>query len=130
MTKRTAIILLAAAAVAGTLRASSAPATTVPGVIYPLKVTITNTSIVIQRDKFSLHTKYPRYPRGALIRYVITNKGTRPFRLKMWGTISNVMKPKGGKDSMLINWNYRGKYLYETLYKGKPAGPKGYITIF
>jgi hypothetical protein len=128
--RRIAVGVAAAAALCVGVNSAVAPATTIPGVIYPIKVTITNTAIIIPKDQFSLHTKYPRYPRGAQIRYEITNKGTRPYSFKMWGSFTGVMKAKGGKDSILINWNYRGKYLYEVLYKGKPAGPKGYVTIF
>jgi hypothetical protein len=69
-------------------------------------------------------------PRGAVIRYAVTNKGTRPYVFKMWETVTSAIKPHGGHDSFLVNWNYRGRYLYETLYRGKPAGPHGFITIF
>jgi hypothetical protein len=48
----------------------------------------------------------------------------------MWGSTTGVMKAKVGKDAVFINWTYRGKFLYETLYKGKPLGPKGYVTVF
>jgi hypothetical protein len=128
--KRIAISVAAMAALCAGVNTSVAPATTTPGVIYVVKVTITNTAITIPKDKFSLHTKYPRLPRGAQIRYSVSNKGTRPVSFKMWATSTGVMKAKVGKDSFLINWNYRGKYLYEVLYKGKPTGLKGYVTIF
>jgi hypothetical protein len=110
--------------------ASAAPATTTPGVVYVVKVTLTNSSITIPKDKFSLHSPYPRLPRGAVIRYAITNKGTRAYTFKMWDTVTTVLKPHGGRDSFLVNWNYRGRYAYETLYHGKPAGPHGFVTVF
>jgi hypothetical protein len=31
---------------------------------------------------------------------------------------------------VLVNWNYRGMFNYETLYHGKPSGPHGFVTIF
>jgi hypothetical protein len=109
---------------------SDARATTTPGVVYVVKVTLTDKSIVIPKDKFSLHSPYPRYPRGAEIRYSITNKGTRPYSLKMWGSTTTVMKAHGGHDSILLNWWERGQFPYTTLYRGKPAGPHGFVTIF
>ncbi|HEY3924969.1 MAG TPA: hypothetical protein VGL75_10455 [Acidothermaceae bacterium] len=128
--KRIAIGVAAAAAVCAGVNSAVAPATTTPGVIYVVKVTLTNSAITIPKDKFSLHTKYPRLPRGAQIRYEILNKGTRPYSFKIWGSTTGVMKARVGKDAIFINWTYRGKFLYETLYKGKPAGPKGYVTVF
>jgi hypothetical protein len=132
VTRRLPAALLVAAAVtaAGVVGASDAPATTVPGVVYPISVTITDKSIVIQRDKFSLHSPYPRYPRGALIRYVVTNKGTKPYSFKIWESNTTVMRPHGGHDSLLLNWNYRGTFPYFSLYRGKAAGPHGHVTIF
>jgi hypothetical protein len=127
LTSALAALGLAAAA---TALASAAPKTTTPGVVYVVKVTLTNTSITIPKDRFSLHTTYPRLPRGAVIRYAVTNKGTRPYAFKMWDTVTTVLKPHGGRDSFLVNWNYRGRYEYETLFRGKPAGPHGFITIF
>jgi hypothetical protein len=103
-------------------------ATTVPGQVYPSKVLITDTKISIQKDIFT-RNGVSRLPRGAVIRYEITNKGTKPYVLRIWHTTSRVMRP-GGHDSFLINWNYRGRYLYLTLLRGRPAGPKGWIVIF
>lgn len=128
--KRIALTVAAMAALSAGVYTSVAPATTTPGVIYVVKVTITNTAITIPKDKFSLHTKYPRLPRGAQIRYEILNKGTRPVSFKLWGSTTGVMKARVGKDAIFINWTYRGKFLYEVLYKGKPTGLKGYVTVF
>lgn len=124
--------LLAAAALAAAVgaSASAAPATTVPGVVYVDKVTVTDNSIVIGKNKFSLHSKYPRYPRGAIIRYAITNAGTRLYEFKIWDRTSTVLKPHGGHATVLINWNYRGRFSYETLFRSRPAGPRGYVTIY
>lgn len=121
--------MIAAAAAAAGILAGGASSTTVPGQVYPIKVTITNKAITVQRDKFSLHSAYPRYPRGALIRYEITNKGTKAYAFKIWQTTTAVIKP-GGHDSVLLNWGFRGTFVYESLYKGKPAGPHGHVTIF
>jgi hypothetical protein len=119
--------LLVAAAISGPGAASSR--TTTPGVVYVVPVTLTNTSIVIPKDKFSIG-KYPRYPRGALIRYSITNHGSRAYIFKIWASTTAKLRPHGGHDTLLLNWSYRGRFVYETFYRGKPAGPRGYVTIF
>jgi hypothetical protein len=107
---------------------SSASATTDPGIIYPVKVVITDTKISIEKDKFT-RNGISRLPRGAQIRYEITNKGTKPYVLQIWRTKTGVIRPRG-HDSFLISWNYRGRYVYLTLLRGRPAGPKGWIIIF
>lgn len=119
--------MLATAALAGAL-ASAAAATTRPGVVYPIKVVLSDKSISIAKDLFTRGT-VARYPRGAIIRYVVTNKGSKPYVFKVWGTATGPIKP-GGRDSLLVNWNYRGTYTYLTLYRGRPAGPRGRVEIF
>jgi hypothetical protein len=106
-----------------------APATTVPGVVYPIKVVVTDTKISIQKDKFDRNGQI-RYPRGAEIRYEITNRGSKPYVLEIWGARSIALRPHGGHDSILVTWNYRGRYLYRLLLHSRPVGPKGWIVIF
>jgi hypothetical protein len=118
--------VLAAVAAQTALAASK---TTTPGQVYIVKVTLTNTAIIIPKDKFDKGLKYPRYPRGAAIQYKVTNKGTRPYSVEIWAGKTQVIPP-GHVDTILVNWNYRGVYHYESLYKGKPAGPHGTVTIF
>jgi hypothetical protein len=103
--------------------------TTEPGVVYIVKVVLTDKKISIARDKFTTKTGVTRYPRGAIIRYAITNKGKRPYAWRVWGADTPVMKP-GGHESILVNWHYRGTYSYELLFRGKPVGPRGQIIIF
>jgi len=109
--------------------ASATVQTTAPGQTYVVKMTLTNTAIIIPADKFSKGLKYPQYPRGGAIRYDVINKGTRPYSVRIWSQVTPVIAP-GHSYPVLLNWNYRGRFLYETLYKGKPFGPKGYVTIF
>ena len=112
---------LLALACAGALAAGgqAAFATTTPGVIYPVKVVITDTKITVAHDN---------YIHGALILYRIQNLGTKPYAFEMFGTRTNVIPP-GKRDTLLVTWNFEGKFLYQSLLKGKPAGPKGYIRI-
>jgi hypothetical protein len=104
------------------------PQTTTPGIVYIVKVVVTDTKITIARDRFT-RNGVSRLPRGAQIRYSLTNKGTRPYAWRVWGASTPVMKP-GGHESIFVNWQYRGTYRHELLFRGKPAGPKGRIVIF
>ena len=128
---RTLPLLAVSAVILGALAGSVSAAlkTTTPGQVYIVKVTLTNNAIVIPKDKFSVGLKYPRYPRGAVIQYRFTNKGSRPFSVRIWASKTGVISP-GHSDSVLVDWNYRGMFNYETLYRGKPAGPHGFVTIF
>ena len=123
----------AALALPALAAAAAGPQTTTPGVLYVIKTTMDDKRVVLARDRFnktSLAQKgIYRYPRGAQIQFAITNKGSRPYALKMWETTSPVIRP-GRREAMFINWQFRGKYRYVVLYHGKPAGPKGYIIIF
>lgn len=128
---RTCLVLLgsAALATAAVQTAAAASKTTTPGQVYIVKTTLTNTAIIIPKDKFDIGLKYPRYPRGAEIQYKVTNKGTRSYTFKVWDGKTGTIRP-GHTDTVLVDWNYRGVYQYETLYRGKPAGPHGMVTIF
>lgn len=117
--------LAAAAAVPG---AGARPETTTPGTLYIVKVTVTDTTIKMPKDRFTLHG-VTRYPRGALIRYAVTNLGTRPYTFEIWGAKTLPIRPEH-HDSILVAWNRRGTFVYRTLAGGRPAGPKGIIRIF
>ena len=132
-TVRTHLALVGAAAalsagVSGAAVASDR--TTTPGVVYVQKVTLTDSSIAIQKDRFCVTSACPRYPRGALIRYAITNRGTKPYVFQIWASRSIALRPHRGHDTVLVNWSYRGRFLYEKLYRNKPSGSRGYVTIF
>ncbi len=120
------VISVAALALAGTV--SARQQTTTPGVVYVIKIKVTDRSIVIPRDRFSIGN-VTRYPRGAVLQYRITNLGSKPYVFQIWGTTTNPIPP-GKHDSFLINWNYRGRFRYGTLLRGKPTGHGGAIVIF
>ena len=109
--------------------AATRPQTTTPGVVYVVKTEVTDTKIVIHEPARFVKHGVINYPRGAAIRYAIVNKGTRPYTLKFWETVSDVMRPHR-TGTVFINWQFRGKYRYLLLYRGKPAGPKGLINIY
>ncbi|MFL5926788.1 MAG: hypothetical protein ACJ77E_07625 [Gaiellaceae bacterium] len=121
-----AAVVLAAILPAAT---QAQPSTTKPGVIYVLKVPVDDKGIHIPKDQFT-RKGVTRYPRGALIRYEFTNKGTKPYAVHVWGADTVVMKARGGKAAMLINWQYRGEYHYWRISKGKRLTPVGTVVIF
>jgi hypothetical protein len=122
---------VAALAVAAVIPAATQarPLTTKPGVIYVLQVPVDDKGIHIPRDQFTKNG-VSRYPRGALIRYEFTNKGSKPYAVHMWGADTVVMKARGGKAPMLVNWQYRGEYHYWRILKGKRLTPVGTVIIF
>ena len=124
------VLLAATAATASTLAggASAHPQTTTPGVVYVVKTIITDNSFKITRDKFT-RNGVTRWPRGAEIRFALVNKGTKTYVVEIWGEKTNPIRP-GKHDSMLVTWNYRGRFTYRTLYRGKPTSVKGYVVIF
>jgi hypothetical protein len=110
--------------------AGAAERTTTPGQVYVINVTLTDKAIVIPKDRFSKGHRYPRYPRGAAIQYRFKNATTHLTKVRMWDRTTPVIRP-GQVEPLLINWNFRGRYRYETLGGGgKKLGPFGIVTIF
>jgi hypothetical protein len=128
MKKTLAVSVALVAAVAAPATVVARPQTTTPGVIYVIKTTVDDKGIHIPKDKFT-RNGVTRYPRGALIRYEFTNKGTKPYAVRMWASETLVMKP-GHKESRLVNWAYRGDYTYARIFKGHQISPIGRIIIF
>jgi hypothetical protein len=100
--------------------ASGAPETTEPGIVYRVPVALTDKRITVSHKK---------YVRGAVIRYAVRNKGTRPYRFVIFGSSTRALRP-GQLENVLINWNYRGRFAYKTTYRGRNTGLKGFITIY
>ncbi|MDX6426433.1 MAG: hypothetical protein QOD52_1838 [Gaiellaceae bacterium] len=123
-----AVSVAFAAAIAVPATVHARPQTTTPGVIYVIKTTVDDKGIHIPKDKFT-RNGVTRYPRGALIRYEFTNKGTKPYAVRIWASSTLVMKP-GQKQARLVNWAYRGDYTYARIYKGHQISPIGTIIIF
>jgi hypothetical protein len=118
-----------AAAVVAPAAAPARPQTTKPGVIYVLKIPVDDKGIHIPKDQFT-RNGITRYPRGALIRYEFTNKGTKPYAVHMWAADTIVMKAHGGHATMLVNWQYRGDYHYWRILRGHRIAPIGTVIIF
>jgi hypothetical protein len=100
--------------------ASASPETTKPGIVYRVPVSLTDNRITVS---------HKRYVRGAVIRYAVRNKGTRPYRFIIFGASTRALRPGQG-ENVLVNWNYRGRFLYKTTHRGRNTGLKGFITIY
>jgi hypothetical protein len=129
--KNATAALVAALALAAALPVvtQARPRTTTPGVIYLLHTRVDDTGIHVPKDQFTKNG-ITRYPRGALIRYEFTNKGTKPYAVHVWGAETVVMKANGGHATMLVNWQYRGEYHYWRVLRGKRLTPVGTVVIF
>jgi hypothetical protein len=104
------------------------PQTTKPGIVYTVTVILTDTRITLtHRAKGTLGLS--RLPRGAIIRYEIVNRGSRPYVFRIWSSETAPIRPRK-RDSILVNWNYRGRFVYKTIYRGKPFGPKGTVIVY
>jgi hypothetical protein len=123
-----ALAAVCALALIGGQAAAARPATTTPGVVYTIRVVLTDKAIKIAHDRFTRDGR-PTYPRGAVIHYEVSNQGKRPYAFRIWDQTVAPIAP-GKHASILINWNYRGQFSYLTLFHDKPAGPHGNVIIF
>src|SRR5439155_7316887 len=83
---RIAAVFLGAAVLAWlavALPASAARATTAPGFEYHIPVTLTASSIKIDKDRFTLPNGVQPYPRGALIYFEFKNTSRRALGAKL-----------------------------------------------
>jgi hypothetical protein len=118
--RRAAKLAAAIAALAtATSPAIAARQTTQPGVIYTIPAVLTNNAIQLT------HT---RVPRGTTIRYTIANHGTRAYSFRIGNKTTRPIPPHA-RVRVRVDWNRRGRFLYGTYYHGKPAGPRGYVTV-
>jgi hypothetical protein len=123
---------LAAVLCVGVASAAAARRTTIPGVVQPVFVTLTNTSIKIPDDKFSTNG-HTQYPRGAIIDFVLSNHGTKAVSVKLKAPIlhfvgaakfSNVASAgapiaPGHRRHFRLSFFFRGSFTLEMLLGGK-----------
>jgi hypothetical protein len=119
---------LAIALCVATGLAEASPSTTAPGIVYTIKTTMLPSGVVIAKDRFTRKDGTPRWPRGATIRYSITNKTKETLALKIWIATTKPIAP-GGHTFVVINWIYRGRYLYQELHGTKLVGAARYLVI-
>ena len=127
---RASALAVLAAGVFAAISPSAAPAkrmTTEPGVIYKVPVTLEGTKgRRIAKDQFWRNGK-SRWPRGAVIQYVITNKTDSTKALQIWNSRSAPIQP-GKSKVVLMLWIYRGNFAYYMLSHGKRFGEKARVT--
>lgn len=112
--------------------AGTAAATTAPGVLNHVRVIITDNKILIPKDQFRKADGITRYPRGALIEFVFTNKGSKPTSIilsveskvnftgiQKSATIRSI-KP-GQVRHFEVNFFFRGTFDLKSIIGGKVA---------
>jgi hypothetical protein len=121
MTMKVQSLLAAAVAMLAAVPFASAERhTTLPGIVYTIPAVLTDKEIELT------HTHVPR---GVTIRYTILNRGSRPYSFQIWKAQAGSIPPNG-RARLRVNWDYRGRFLFRTLYRGKPNGPRGSVTVF
>jgi hypothetical protein len=106
---------LAAAAVA-LGGADAVRATTVPGRLYVSRLVISDNAVNV-RIRRNTWRDTIHYPRGAEVRYEVTNRGTRAFSLNILGSVTGRLAP-GHHTSILVYWGNRGDFVFRALPKG------------
>ena len=94
------VLVIALAALGLAAGAFARPQTTGPGHVDNVKALLYN-------DHFSL-TK-ATFLRGDSVRMIVTNKGTKPLRLKFGAVSTPLLKP-GKKSIILAEMDFRGKF--------------------
>jgi hypothetical protein len=114
-----AVIAAAAALFAGLL-APSGEATTKAGLVRRIDVTLTDSSVSIERN---------RWKRGTVAHFQVVNKGTKPHNFVVGGFWrSRVLRP-GERQMLAAVLDIRGNYLYRsTLDCG--ASTRGVLVVF
>jgi hypothetical protein len=91
-------------------------ATTAPGVVSVSKLLITDNAI---RIRIRRHTwsSVAHYPRGAEVRYDVSNRGTRAYSLDILGSVTGRLAP-GRQTTILVAWTHRGRFVFRALPRG------------
>jgi len=106
-------VTIAAAAIVGTHRSH---ATTAPGVVSVSKLMITDHAVMIRIRRHTWRSVV-RYPRGAEVRYDVSNRGTRVYSLDILGSVTGRLAP-GRQTTMLVAWTHRGNFVFRALPNG------------
>src|ERR1700720_2552431 len=99
--------------------ASAGRNTTAPTLVYTVPVLLTDKKIELTDT---------RLRRGALIRYQVVNHGSRKYAFQIRNARTQPIPPHG-RAHIRVNWDYRGHFVYRTIYRGKPAGPQGSVHV-
>ena len=114
---KTALVAIAVTiAAAGIVGARRSHATTAPGVVSVSKLLITDDAVKI-RIRRHTWSSVAHYPRGAEVRYDVSNRGTRTYRLDILGSVTGRLAP-GRQTTILVAWTHRGRFVFRALPKG------------
>jgi len=145
---RCAAVAAVAAALAA-VSAGAASATTAPGSVYSLRVDVTDSQVVIVPRRgagryVSRDGHTAQFPRGVLIHFEFTNRGTKtyvpairftnnknanPYAPKQMLATADPVKP-GRRVSLFGNFYFRGAFVIEELLHKKPHGKSVAVTIY
>ena len=143
-----AVAVCAAAFVGG------ASATTAPGYVYPVDAVLTDSGVKLLPHKVNgkaigtyirADGRSAQFPRGTLIKFLFTNKGTQSYlpairvldksqadpytKVKNLYTGDHLLKP-GGHGTLFGNFYFRGAFQIENLLHKKPHGGRVNISIY
>jgi hypothetical protein len=133
--------------------AGSATATTAPGFVYSVTVTMTDSRLVLKHPTHSglIGDTYiqkqglsARFPRGAQIRFLFINRGSATYLPALhvatvqdypYGRPQSLVKARrvvapGGHVELLVTFIYRGSYSLQELLHARPHGKAVPITIY
>lgn len=141
-------LVVAAAGIGAAVLASSAiaaNATTSPGASALIPVTLTDTTITVTPDRFTLKSQpnVARYPRGATITFKIQNEGTLPLvlvlrvvtKLNFYGANTLKTSVSTGKIAptaikrIRATFTFRGDYELDLVKNGKTVA-RSSIVVF
>jgi hypothetical protein len=151
----TPLCMLALVVAVAAVTAGGASATTAPGYRFALPVVITDAGVRLvplksKSGKLLSHYikndgRSAEFPRGVLIQFVFTNKGSAPSlpairikdasdanpyqKTKQVYTANHVVKP-GGRATLYGNFYYRGSFEIQNLVNKKPHGATVRFAIY
>jgi hypothetical protein len=130
----------------------NASATTAPGGLFSLPVTISDSRLVIHPNAANRQYGHliqrngtvATFPRGTLVRFVFTNRGTKTYlpaiklihgnidpylHLGTSYTFAQHAIPPGGHVELIANFYYRGSFLLQALLHKRPHGNSAHISV-
>jgi len=129
------VVLLGAGVVAA--NAGAVRQTTAPLQFYKVSVSITDTAVIVARDK-NTRGSLSRYARGAEIDFRFNNRGTQPYEAELLttGQDSEAVSEKtkaiatGQIGHLEVNFYYRSTFALQALLNGKKHGTGAKIEVF
>jgi hypothetical protein len=136
---RMATLLVATSLGAGiaVFTASASTRTTQPVLAYKIQAVLTDKAVSIKG-----HSSVT-WPRGAVIQFIVTNRGTRPYKaqVKLTGnyhfsqyeakitSLRSRLIPPSGQGTVRVFFYYRSTFALQALLDAKPHGKPAVITI-